>query len=153
MDRTIRGLIAGISASAVMEIWNLTDYYLIHITKLRFLDWAAVLLTWDLPKTGFLVVFSLMIHILWNGFLGIIFVNLSISRNSKSLSIKSTIYSMMLWFIFKVIVNLFRVPFLSGSQPIPGAMSNVIAVILWGLALGLILEKLNKSTKGKEIDD
>ena len=53
----------------------------------------------------------------------------------------------MLWFAFKIIVNLYRVPLLSGIQPQPGAISNVMAVILWGVIMGLVLQKLDKPAK------
>lgn len=41
-------------------------------------------------------------------------------------------------------VNLYRVPVLSSSQPVPGALSNLLAVILFGIVLGLVLKKLDK---------
>jgi hypothetical protein len=144
MDRTIRGLIAGIIAGVFQNAWNLIDYYLFHITDIRFLDWVSVLLIWSRPKTGFFSVFCLLMQLFWDGFLGIIFAHILVSITSKSLIIKSTLYSLMLWFIFKGIVNLFRVPYLSGVQSIPGAMSNVFAIILWGIVLGLVLKKLDK---------
>lgn len=41
MDRTTRGLLAGIIASIPMNAWNLFDYYFLHITQIRFLDWVS----------------------------------------------------------------------------------------------------------------
>lgn len=144
MDRTFRGLIAGIAASIIMNIWNLLDFYLIHITQIRFLDWASVLLTWSKPTSSFATIFHLIIQLLWGGLLGILFVHLLVSTTSRGIIIKSTYFGLMCWFSFKIIVNLFRVPFLSGIQPVPGAMSNVFAVILWGISLGFILKRLEK---------
>lgn len=144
MDRTIRGLTAGIIAGTVKNLWNLGDYYFIHITDVRFLDWVSVLSTWAKPKDTFFTIFCLVVQILWDGFLGIIFAYLVGSVTSRSVVVKSMTYGLILWFIFKVIVNLYRVPYLAGTQPIPGAMSNVAAIILWGVLLGLILKKLDK---------
>jgi hypothetical protein len=144
MDRTLRGLVAGIAAGIIMDVWNLGDFYFLHISQLRFLDWAAVLTTWSKPKgSGFTVLF-LFFHLLWDGLLGVIFAHLLVSITSRGLLIKSCTFSLMCWFIFKILVNLFRVPFLSGAQPFPGAMSNVLAVILWGISLGIILKKLDQ---------
>ena len=145
MDRTLRGFLAGAVAGFAMNFWNLLDYYFFHITQIRFLDLAAVLLTWSKPQTVFATVIHLIIQMLiWNGFLGIIFAHLLVSITSRGLIIKSTIYSLLLWFFFKITVNFYRVPVLSGMQPLPGALSNLLAVILFGIVLGLVLKKLDK---------
>jgi hypothetical protein len=143
MDRTTRGLIAGIVGGVAMNAWNLSDYYWVHITKIRFLDWFAVLLTWAEPTNTLLTVLYLILQtVLWDGFLGIVFTHLIGLITPKGLVFKSTFFSLLVWFIFKVIVNLFRVPVLSGKQPFPGGLSNFLAVILWGVVLGLTLRKL-----------
>jgi len=144
MDRTIRGLLAGVIAGIVKDSWNLIDYYFLHITEIRFLDWAAILATWSRPRNNLSTVFFLMLQILWDGFLGIIFAHLLISITTRYLILKSILFSLMLWFVFKIIVNLYRVPLLSGIQPQPEAISNVMAVILWGVIMGLVLKKLDK---------
>ncbi|ATW27241.1 hypothetical protein [Candidatus Formimonas warabiya] len=147
MDRTCRGLVAGAVAGIAMNIWNLTDYYLFHITEIRFLDWAAVLLTWSRPPAAFQGVISLFVQLIWDAFLGAIFAHLLVLITSRELMIKSTLYSMILWFFFKIVVNFYRVPVLSGKQPFPGLLSNLAAIILWGIVLGLVLEKLNKTSE------
>ena len=147
MDRTIRGLLAGVIAGIVKDGWNLIDYYFLHITEIRFLDWAAILATWSRPRNSLSTVFFLMLQILWDGFLGIIFAHLLISITTRYLILKSILFSLMLWFVFKIIVNLYRVPLLSGIQPQPEAISNVMAVILWGVIMGLVLKKLDKPAK------
>ena len=147
MDRTIRGLLAGVIAGIVKDSWNLIDYYFLHITEIRFLDWAAILATWSRPRNSLSTVFFLMLQILWDGFLGIIFAHLLISITTRYLILKSILFSLMLWFVFQIIVNLYRVPLLSGIQPQPGAISNVMAVILWGVIMGLVLKKLDKPAK------
>ena len=147
MDRTIRGLLAGVNAGIVKDSWNLIDYYFLHITEIRFLDWAAILATWSRPRNSLSTVFFLMLQILWDGFLGIIFAHLLISITTRYLILKSILFSLMLWFVFKIIVNLYRVPLLSGIQPQPEAISNVMAVILWGVIMGLVLKKLDKPAK------
>jgi hypothetical protein len=148
MDRTTRGLLAGIIAGVVMNVWNLFDYYFLHFTGIRFLDWFAVLVTWTKPENGIQTVIYLVLQtIIWDGFLGAVFAHLVVSITSKGIVYKSTFYSAILWFLFKVIVNLYRVPVLSGKLSFSGRLSNFIAIILWGLIMGLMLEKFEKATK------
>ncbi|UWG96229.1 hypothetical protein LPY66_15160 [Dehalobacter sp. DCM] len=149
MDRTTRGLLAGIIAGIAMNVWNLFDYYVFHITKIRFLDWLWVLLTLDKPENSLQSVIALIIQIIiWDGFLGVVFAHLLVMITSQGIVYKSTIYGLLLWFSFKVAVNFYRIPVLSGIQPFPGALSNLLAVILWGIILGLILKIFEKSNKG-----
>lgn len=145
MDRTTRGLLAGIIAGVAMNVWNLFDYYILHITEIRFLDWLAVLLTWAKPANSFQEVISLVLQIIvWDGFLGVIFVHLVVLSTSKGIIYKSIFYGLVLWFLFKVIVNFYRVPVLSGLQPYPGALSNLMAVIIWGIIMGITLKIFEK---------
>jgi len=143
-DRTIRGVLAGILAGIIMNLWNLIDFYLFHITDIRFLDWSSVLVTWSRPTNSFTTIFFLAVNLLWDGFLGILFAQLLVSITSKGIIIKSSIFSLICWFTFKIIANLYRVPFLSGQQSIPGSISNVIGVIIWGITLGIILKRMEK---------
>lgn len=143
MDRTTRGLLAGIIAGIAMNIWNLFDFFILKITEIRFLDWLSVLLTWDKPANIFQEIIALLLQIIvWDGFLGIVFAYLVALTTSKGIVYKSTLYGLLLWFLFKVIVNFYRVPVLSGLQSYPGALSNLMAVILWGIILGITLKIL-----------
>ena len=145
MDRTTRGLLSGIVAGIAMNAWNLFDYYFLHITEIRFLDWVAVLVTWDKPINVIITVISLLIQIIvWDGFLGIVFAHLVVLITTKGIVYKATLYSVLLWLIFKIIVNFYRVPVLSGMQPFPGGLSNLMAIVLWGITMGFMLKKLEK---------
>ena len=74
MDRTFRGLIAGMIAAIAMKTWNLIDYYFFN--NLRFLDWSAVLVSGAKPKSIFEVIVDLIVVIIWDGVLGIVFAHL-----------------------------------------------------------------------------
>ena len=76
MDRTLRGLIAGMIAAIAMNTWNLIDYYFFNINNLRFLDWSAVLVSGAKPKSIFEVIVDLIVVIIWDGVLGIVFAHL-----------------------------------------------------------------------------
>lgn len=148
MDRTTRGLLAGIIAGIAMNTWNLFDYYGLHLTEIRFLDWLSVLITWTKPENGLQTVVALILQTtIWDGFLGIVFAHLVVAVSSKGIIYKSVFYSILLWFAFKVIVNLYRVPILSapGEQPYPGRLSNLLAAIIWGIVMALMLRKLEKT--------
>ena len=72
MDRTIRGLIAGIIAGIAMNIWSLTAFA-IQLKDIRILDWASVYALGRLPQNMLEEIFSLIIQLMFSGFLGIIF--------------------------------------------------------------------------------
>ncbi len=145
MDRTLRGLSAGLVAGIIKNAFNLFDYYFLNITNIRFIDWAAVLVTWSRPTGTFLTIFFLIITLLWDSLLGAVFAHVIFYTSSRRIFIKSTVFSLTAWFMFKIIVNLYRVPFLSGKQSTPGGMSNVLAVLLWGISLAFILKILEKN--------
>lgn len=149
MDRTFRGLTAGITAGIVMNAWNLVDYYYLHISRLRFLDWSAVLLTLNRPKTTAETLTFLVISVLWDGFLGSVFAHLILKITSYGIIVKSTIFSLMLWFVFKVIVNLFMVPVLSSQLSFAGRLSNLFGVILWGIVLGFVMRQFEAPQERK----
>ena len=109
MDRTFRGLIAGIIAGIVMNVWNLTDFYLFHITNLRLLDWVAVLTSGEKSQSFFQSITDLIIQLIWDGFLGIIFAHLLIKITSRGVIVKSVLYGTLCWFFFRVIAILFKI--------------------------------------------
>ncbi len=151
MDRTTNGLLAGIIAGIAMNAWNLFDYYILHFTEIRFSDWFTALTTWDKPVNSIQVAIHLIFTIiLWDGFLGIVFAHLINLINPKGLVYKAVFYSMLLWFFFKIIVNFYHVPVVSGAQPFPKAISNVLAIIIWGVILGLLLKKFENSANSEE---
>lgn len=151
MDRTTCGFLAGIIGGIAMNIWNLIDYYVLHITQIRFLDWFIVLATLDKPTNAYMAVIGLILQItVWDGFLGILFAHLVPLITSKGIVYKSTLYGVLLWFIFKTIVNLYNVPVLSGMQPFPGGLSNLLAIILWGIVLGVVLKRFKHQLNYKE---
>jgi hypothetical protein len=155
VDRTTRGLLAGIIAGIVMNAWNLFDYYFLHITRIRFLDWVSILGNWAISTNNLEIIFLLIFQtVIWDGFLGIIFVHLVKLTTSKGIIYKSVFYSSLCWFFFKIIVNFYRVPVLSGgTQTTPGLLSNFLAAILWGIILGFVLKKLEKTSSTYKLGD
>lgn len=143
MDRTLRGLIAGQIAAIVMNAWNLIDYYFFHISKLRFLDWIAILSSGEKPQSIFEVIVDLILVIVWDGVLGIIFAHLLTKTTSRGIIIKASLYSTLLWFIFRVIAVLYKITPIMAGQTFSGRLSNLLAALLWGIVLGWILKKFD----------
>jgi hypothetical protein len=143
LDRTFRGLIAGVIASVFMNAWNLMDYYFINFTNLRFLDWVAVIASGTKPSSNFEVIVDLVIAFIWDGALGVIFAHLLTKITSRGVIIKATIYSALLWFIFHGIAVFYRLTPILEGQTFPGRFSNFLSSILWGIILGWILKKLD----------
>lgn len=144
MDRTLRGLVAGIIAGVVMNIWNLTDFYLFHISNLRLLEWVAVLTSGKKSQSSFQATTDFLVQIIWDGFLGIIFALLLTKITSKGVIIKSIVYSSLCWFFFRSIATLFRLEPLITGQTFPERFSNLMGAVLWGLVLGVLLKRFDR---------
>ena len=144
MDRTFRGLLAGIIAGIAMNIWNLTDYYFFHFTNLRLLDWVAVLAGGQkLSQSGFETGVDLVVQIIWDGFLGIVFAHLLRRITSRGVMVKSVLYATLLWFFFRAIAVLFKVTPLITGQDFAGRFSNLLGAVLWGIVLGWMLKRFD----------
>ncbi len=144
MDRTLKGFIAGISAGLIVSAIHLPAYYWFHIIKIRFLDWAAILVLRGLPQNAVETIFSLIQQLLWDGVMGIIFAFLLPAISWRGYKIKGAIYGMLLSFVFCSLAIMFRLPFLSEKAPLETILFNNLCVILWGIIVAVILKKLEK---------
>jgi hypothetical protein len=144
MDRTFRGLIAGLIAGVVFNIWNLTDFYFFHISNLRLLDWVAVLTSGEKSQSFFQSITDLIIQLIWDGFLGIIFAHLLIKITSRGVIVKSVLYGTLCWFFFRAIAILFKITPLIAGHTFPSRFSNLLGAVLWGIVLGSFLKQFDK---------
>ncbi len=144
MDRTLKGFIAGIGAGLIVSAINLPAYYWFHIIKIRFLDWAAILVLRGLPQNAVETIFALIQQLLWDGVMGIIFAFLLPVISWRGYKTKGAIYGILLSFIFSSLAIMFRLPFLSEKAPLDTVMFNNLCVILWGIIVAIILKKLEK---------
>lgn len=141
VDRTFKGLIAGMIGTIPMNTINLILYSL-KLTKLRFIDWASLIMTGSLPNDLNSIIYSLFIQILWSGALGIGLAFLYPMITSKGYFIKATLYSFALGFLFRGIVVLFQVPDLYKVTTLTSEM-NFISVVSWGLTAAFFLHKFD----------
>ena len=102
MDRTLRGLTAGIIAAVPKYVWNLIDYYLLHLTNLRFIDWSGMLLMGHIPSSTLDFMLASFYLFLWDGLIGIVFAHLLGKTTSRGYIIKGIMFSFAVAFIFRM---------------------------------------------------
>ena len=146
MDRSFRGFIAGVVAGLVLNAFNLICYYPLHLVKIRFIDWSSIIVISGRPETLLEITESLFHQLMWDGALGTIFAHLIPQVTSRGYLLNGAFYGYILAFIFRSIVELYRVPFLTdGKVPSMTTILNTIGVLLWGLVLAAVLKKFDKT--------
>ena len=145
MDRTFRGLLSGLIAGIVMNIWNLAEVYLLRISNTRLLDWVAVLTSGAKPQSVIQGITDLLVQIIWDGFLGIIFAHLLVKITSRGIIIKSVLFATILWFFFRAVAVLYRITPLYAGQAFVGRLFNLLGAVLWGVILGVLLKHFDKA--------
>jgi len=146
MDRTMRGLYAGMLAAIPMNLWSYISFYLIGLTDFRLLDWGAFIIFGNPPANIVETIVGQLAQILWSGFLGIIFSLLIPITTSKSLVIKGVFYGFITGFFIYAIPVIFRTPIL--GEPTTGrAVSQAIAGIIWGGSLSYISVYLSRKNR------
>ncbi len=141
MDRTFRGLISGILGAVIMNLINLTFYYPLNLTNIRFLDWAGIAMLGNRPTGTIAIIYSLVIHILWTGALGILFCYLIPKITSQGYLLKGWLYAFLVTFLFRWIVVLYEVPLLSNVS-LQTSIINTLSASTWGLIMSASLQKL-----------
>ncbi|HBE80774.1 MAG TPA: hypothetical protein DDW65_23760 [Firmicutes bacterium] len=142
MDRTLKGLLAGIIGAIPMNIINFI-FYGLKLTEIRFIDWASIIMTGSLPNDLNSIIYSLFVQIIWSGALGIGLAYSISLINSKGYLIKAIIYSFMVGFTFRGIVVLYQVPELYKISAQTSEL-NFIPAMVWGLTAAYMLRKLDR---------
>ncbi len=149
MDKFYRGFTAGVLAAIALNAWSLFSFYVIQLTDLRMLDWAGIAIFGSIPQTGFQVVSSLLMQLIWSGFRGILFSYLFPDVKSQGYIGKAVIFSVIVAFFENIIVTLYKVPNLteltSGT-----VLSSNIGAILWGILLGFLVRRLDGTQEKQE---
>ncbi len=145
MDKFMKGLTAGIVGGVMMNILDFIFYYIFTIVEIRFLDWASIFTFGRTPNSLIEIIFSLLSHILWTGFLGVLFAFLVPLINSKFLYIKGAFYGFIVGFIIYSIPILFQTPILK-NIPTFTAITNTTFGIIFGLTLAYMLKIFDYKT-------
>lgn len=142
MDKIFKGITAGIIAAVIMNLINLILFYNFHLIKIRFLDWAGLIMLGSLPQSKAAIIYSLLIHICWTGTLGIIFNYILIQISHQAVIIKGGLYAFLLTFIFRSLAVLFQMQTLANSN-LTTSIANTLTSLTWGLILGALLYIFN----------
>ncbi len=146
MDIFFRGFTAGIVGGVAMNVWSVFVYYVIKISKMRFLDWAAVFLYGHLPLTFPEVIYAMLVQIGFVGSLGVIMAYFIKATSPQAYLLKGVIFGLGIGFVIYAIPTLFQVPGLV-VIPFPTVLANHVGGIIWGFTTAYVLEYLDKRLK------
>lgn len=140
-DRLTLGFIAGVIGGVFMNLLDLILVYLFHWADVRYIDYTAIFIYGNKPSFWGDTLLALLIHLIFTGLLGIVFVYLLSAISNKSYLFKGGIFGVFAWFIFYLTGFLHRVP-LFEKTTWPTAVSDVITSIAYGLILAETLRRL-----------
>ncbi|HEX3044875.1 MAG TPA: hypothetical protein VHY08_08965 [Bacillota bacterium] len=141
-DRLTQGFIAGVAGWPLQVVFTYTLYYL-HLTKFRYLDFAAVLTFNHLPK-GFLEsLFAEIVVIVFQGVLGIGFSFLLNAISIENIYFKGWLYGTFCWFAIYAIVTLFRLEHIYPVDTLT-ALISLLAATPWAIIMTWVFKFLNK---------
>lgn len=141
-DRFTRGFIAGAGAGILTSVLNSLLYYL-NFAKLRFLDFAAVMIFGHRPNNMGESLFAFIGQIGFYGLLGIVFLFIIPRISSSNLLLKSSIFGVTVWFSVYAVVVLYKIPELEVVS-LSTALSNFIVASIWGVLLGYMVGRLDR---------
>lgn len=149
MERYYKGALAGVLAGIPMNIWSFISFRT-GFTRLRYLDWAGVLMYGTLPQSLFQQVYSLVIHLLWVGFLGAVFIFLIPKKEDRQSPVTGMAFAMICAFFIYAIPVLLQVPYLHQTDAAT-VLSNHLGALVWGASIVWILRSLEarKNTPGE----
>ncbi|HBF39736.1 MAG TPA: hypothetical protein DDW50_20785 [Firmicutes bacterium] len=142
MDRTFKGLTAGIIGAIPMNIVNFV-FYGLNLIQIRFIDWSGIILTGERPNDLNSIIHSLIFQMFWSGILGIGLAFLIPAISSRGYFLKAVLYSFFVNFALRGIVVLFRVPLLYKVSTVTSEL-NSIPTVIWALTAGYMLYFLDK---------
>lgn len=143
MDRFFRGLIAGIIGGILMNLWTLVALFVLNWEIIRFVDWAAIILFGDLPRSHLQGLFALWMQLLWSGLLGVGFAFLIPHVTSQGYLIKAAFYGVIVGFFSYAMPTLLQMPILA-RHSFATVFSNHVGGLIWGLVMAYTLGWLDR---------
>lgn len=140
-DRFMQGLIAGAVGWIPQMIFTQTLFYF-KVTKLRYLDFAAILGFNNHPNGLLQSLIAEFIVLSFLSFLGAIFALLVKVIASPFLMVKGVIFGGVVWFLIYAVMTLFK---LEKIYPVDFAtgISNLIGALIWGGVMAWTLLLIN----------
>lgn len=145
-DRFVRGFYAGSLAGFIQDIWSFVSLAM-GTTSLRMADWAAIVIygrggPFSTPE----LLFGIIAHIVFSGFLGIVFVYLIPVITSRHFTLKGLLFGWATWFAIYGISLLFKIePTL--NLPLMTPISDFTGAGIYGLVLAWVVYKLTPGVK------
>ena len=143
MDRFFRGFTAGIVGGVLMQIWSFFSFHVLGLTKLRFMDWAAIIVFGEQAETILEAIFALFAHLLFAGFLGMVFAFLLPQVTSRLYLLKGVLFGIIVGFFIYAIPMLLQTPRLTQAT-LGTALTDHIGGVIWGLATAYTLARLSR---------
>lgn len=105
-DRLVAGFIAGAAGGIAMNVF-VEIAWLLNLTQVRYLDWAAVLLYGHRPHAFGEVAFAQIVQIVFTGILGIAFAYLIPLISSHHYLFRGLIFGLTAWFLIYSVTLLY----------------------------------------------
>lgn len=143
-NRFSHGFRAGLIACIFMNIFNLSNYYIFHSIKIRYLDWSSVMLYGQEPETFLASAFALIAQIIFTSFLGIIYGYVTSQIKDGHYLFKGWLFGVITWFLINGADVLLK---LQPLEKIPFITSVVdfIGASIYGLILGYCFYTFNRN--------
>lgn len=132
-DRLTRGFISGLAGWPLELAFSLIMSGL-HLTKYRYLDFAAVLTYNHRPQGLGEVLFAEFVVLIFLGILGIGFSFVLKAVSSSNIYLKGWLYGTFVWFSIYVVMTIFQLKHIYPVDTMTAA-SNLIAASFWSVTM------------------
>jgi hypothetical protein len=141
-DRFTRGFISGV-AGWPPEITFISTMYKLHLTKLRYLDFAALLTFNHKPQGWAEIVLAEVVVLIFLGVLGIGFSMLLKVISSKNIYFKGWLYGTFMWFAIYAVMTMYK---LEHIYPVDTktALYSLISASIWSIGMTWTYGFLNR---------
>ena len=119
-------------------------FWIFHVTKFQFLDYASTVLFFHKPKGLFQWLFAESLVLLFSGTLGIGFALLIREIFSPNILLKGFIFGEFTWTIIYVLTTLFKIKGIYQVIDPSTTLVNFIAASIWGIVMAWGLLFLNR---------
>ena len=140
-DRFIDGCLAGLLAGIIANIYSYASYHLLHLTSMRYVDFAGIMIFGNLPRGPEELILAQLAQLFFSSFLGVGFSLFLSKLTFRNFLFKGWYYGCVFLFGIYILTTLFKVPGLTQIN-FGTAASNVVAASIFGLTLAPIYRRL-----------
>ncbi|OJU14023.1 MAG: hypothetical protein BGN88_12830 [Clostridiales bacterium 43-6] len=143
-DRFTIGFLSGLAGWLPQFLFMTAMYYVFHLTKLLYFDFAAIIAYGHKPQNWQETSFAVLIVIGFLGVLGAVFAFAIKIIQSPNILFKGAVFGAGDWFLIYAITYVFKVEGLYKQMDFPTAVINLIGGTIWGISTALMLVFLNR---------